>query len=119
MNRTLSLQHIRPEITIDNSRESLDLEGFQNVTLRPILKFQNEILLALVNQHLDQKVTQLPVEKQLEDLIKKNTAFKQQLIGLTIGLFTVEELGFYLQHQQALNKRITQLILKRVGDQIN
>lgn len=119
MNRTLSLQHIRPEITIDNSRESLDLEGFQNVTLRPILKFQNLLLLAVVNNQLSKQVTQLPIEKQLEGLIKKDAAFKQQLIGVIIGLFTVEELDFYLQYQQELNKRITQLIMKRVGDQIN
>lgn len=50
-NRSELLKSIRPIIEIDNSK-STDLELFQSLSLRPILKLQNKIILSLMNQHL-------------------------------------------------------------------
>lgn len=121
MTRTDQLMALRPIVNIDNSKSSLHLEEFQNNTLRPILKFQNEIILALVNNSLAKVI--LPksvVEKVLfiENHIQKNHILKNQLIGLTIALFTESEVAFYLNYQSDINRRINQLIIKRVGDQI-
>ena len=44
---------LRPAITIDLDKQSLDIENFQNQTLRPILKFQNELILDLVLNHIN------------------------------------------------------------------
>ena len=121
MTRTHQLMALRPIVKIDTSKSSLHLEEFQNNTLRPILKFQNEIILALVNNSFGKVI--LPksaIEKNLfiENYIQKNHILKNQLIGLTIALFTEFEVAFYLDHQSDINKRINQLIIKRVCDQI-
>ena len=121
MTRTDQLMALRPIVKIDTSKSSLHLEEFQNNTLRPILKFQNEIILALVNNSFGKVI--LPksaIEKNLfiENYIQKNHILKNQLIGLTIALFTEFEVAFYLKHQSDINRRINQLIIKRVCDQI-
>jgi hypothetical protein len=121
MTRTDQLMALRPIVKIDTSKSSLHLEEFQNNTLRPILKFQNEIILALVNNSFGKVI--LPksaIEKNLfiENYIQKNHILKNQLIGLTIALFTESEVAFYLNYQSDINRRINQLIIKRVGDQI-
>jgi hypothetical protein len=121
MTRTDQLMALRPIVKIDTSKSSLHLEEFQNNTLRPILKFQNEIILALVNNSFGKVI--LPksaIEKNLfiENYIQKNHILKNQLIGLTIALLTEFEVTFYLDHQSDINKRINQLIIKRVCDQI-
>lgn len=121
MTRTDQLMALRPIVKIDTSKSSLHLEEFQNNTLRPILKFQNEIILALVNNSFGKVI--LPksaIEKNLfiENYIQKNHILKNQLIGLTIALFTEFEVAIYLDHQSDINRRINQLIIKRVCDQI-
>ena len=50
-NRSEQLKNLRPIINVDNSK-STDLETFQTNTLRPILKFQNDLILTIINQHL-------------------------------------------------------------------
>ena len=116
MTRTDQLMALRPIVKIDTSKSSLHLEEFQNNTLRPILKFQNEIILALVNNSFGKVI--LPksaIEKNLfiENYIQKNHILKNQLIGLTIALFTEFEVAIYLDHQSDINRRINQLIIKR------
>lgn len=121
MNRTAQILALRPTIVIDESKVSLNNEDFQNNTLRPILKFQNELILALVkNQLLDLKIPNKVGEKQLfiQQIIQKNQVLRQQLIGLTIGLFDQSEMDFYLNNQTEINKRISQLMVKRVTDQL-
>ena len=50
--RAQKLQSIRPEINVKIDK-STDLELFQSKTLRPVLKFQNELILALFSRHLN------------------------------------------------------------------
>ncbi len=50
-NRSEQLKNLRSVINVDNSK-STDLETFQTNTIRPILKFQNDLILTLINQHL-------------------------------------------------------------------
>ena len=53
MNRTEELQKLRPKIkSIQQDLNTSDLEQFQNDKLRPILKQQHEILLALFQSSL-------------------------------------------------------------------
>lgn len=120
MNRNENMLKLRPEIVLDNTKTSLLEESFQNFTLRPILKLQNDIILALVSKHLAKFI----IDKSKEESTKiietrlAEQVIKQQLIGITIGLFTLEELEFYIQNQSSLNKRISQLIVQRVCSQI-
>jgi hypothetical protein len=111
---------LRPEIVLDNTKTSLSEESFQNFTLRPILKFQNDVILALVKKHLAKFIIDKSKEESTK-LIESRLAeqvIKQQLIGLTIGLFTLEEFDYYLQNKSSINKRINQLIVQRVCSQL-
>jgi len=121
MNRTTQILALRPNIITDDTRVSLDFEDFQNITLRPIIKFENEIILAIVkNQLIDLKVPSNEKDKQLfvQQILQKNQVLKQQIIGITIGFFTMEEINFYIKNQTEINKRISQLVIKRVSDQL-
>lgn len=121
MTRNENILQVRLSIIIDESKDSLDEESFQNNTLRPILKFQNELIIALVNQHLEEKFlleNKVDKIKIIENFIQKHQVIKNQLIGLTIGFFTSTEFEFYIQNQTKINKRISQLIIERVSDQL-
>ena len=53
--RGILLKKIRPEIkSVNTKAQSLDIETFQNETLRPILKFQNDLLLEVYRQYIAQ-----------------------------------------------------------------
>jgi hypothetical protein len=95
-------------------------EVFQNLTLRPILKLQNNLLLGLFqNQLLNGKIIwkELSSDKKesiLERLFKKDLLFKNSIIYLIVGQFTVEELDFFLTNKKAFSKRICQMALVMV-----
>ncbi|MES2381977.1 MAG: hypothetical protein V4538_13100 [Bacteroidota bacterium] len=110
----------RTHIQIDNTRISLDEEAFQNNTLRPILKFQNEIILAIVSIEInDRTIPSLQQEKlDFIKIILQNNTIKQRLLGMIVALFTKEEFSFYKLHDTAINKRISQLLVKRLADQL-
>jgi hypothetical protein len=83
-------------------------EVFQNLTLRPILKLQNNLLLGLFqNQLLNGKIIwkELSSDKKesiLERLFKKDLLFKNSIIYLIVGQFTVEELDFFFDEQKSI-----------------
>lgn len=119
--RNTLLTALRPDIVIDTERKSMDEELFQNNTLRPILKFQNELILAYFkNKTSSFKVPKEQKEKLLfvENTIRKDAVLRNQLIGLIIGLFTAEEFADYLTQTTQINKRISQLLIKRIQDQV-
>ncbi len=121
-NRTKQLEIIRPVITIENKKASA-LELFQNKTLRPILKFQNDLIIAVFTHYLAEhkiKMRLLTDEKKeafIHSVLKKNLQVKNLLIGLIVGHFTVEELLFYFNAKNELNKRMVELLIKRLFDQ--
>ncbi len=119
MNRNEILIQLRPNIVIDETKQSGEYENFQNSTIRPILKFQNVALLTVMKKYLDE--TKFPKikneqERFITGFIQKNQYIKQQLIGMVAGFFTSEELKYYLLNSSILNKRIIQLVIKRVCD---
>ena len=119
------LLRIRPEIkkhlTFDNM---CDEERFQNNTLRPILKLQNPLLIAVfVNYATKHKGVffELSTEKRLayvENAICKDQKFRNALKGMIIGQFTVEEYQIYIQNSSQLNKRMMNLVITRLQDQL-
>lgn len=118
--RDTILISLRPDITIDIERESLPEEKFQQHTLRPILKFQNAVIMEYFIAKTASSNIPINVHERslfVENIIRKDLVLRNQLIGLVAGLFTSEEFAFYLQHVSTLNKRITQLLIKRLQDQ--
>lgn len=124
--RNQTLLAIRPNIeTIKDSLNTTDIETFQNKVLRPILKFQNPLLLHLFVHYANQykgAFFKLSSQQQLDYIhqsLSTNQRFKSKLIGTVIGLFTVEEHAYYSQNSSALNKRIISMSIQRLQDQLN
>lgn len=122
-NRSEQIRNLRPTINVDNSK-STDLETFQTNTLRPILKFQNDLILSLINQHLAENkivvknLTDNKKTERIHEIVKGNLQLKQLLTGITIALFTEEEMTFYHENKKEVVKRAITILLERVCSQL-
>lgn len=99
-------------------------EIFQNKTLRPILKIQNELFiesfLNYVNKYKNDFYA-LSTEKKLlfiENAIHKDIKFRNALKGMVIALFTIEEFREYILNSSRLNKRMMNMLIERLKDQV-
>ena len=121
MNRTEELIKLRPKIeAIQQDLNTSDLEQFQNETLRPILKLQHDILLALFQSSVSRNKVQfakLKVEEKetkLDQLFQKDLSFKNQSMGVVIGMLTIEEYVIYTEDTSAYNRRIATMLKQRI-----
>ena len=119
--REEALKQLRP--TIDVTAAVSPVEQFQNVSLRPILKFQNDLLVTLFKSHLGQrKVTLngLQVGERnvaIRKMYKQDSVFKSIAIHTVVGLLLLEELDFYFKHRSELNRRICEMCAQRIISQ--
>ncbi|MDC1010588.1 glyoxalase [Flavobacteriaceae bacterium] len=115
---------IRPVLNLKNSSQITDEESFQNDTLRPIIKLQSPILIETYSNYIIKHKNvfyELSNEKKLdyiENSINKNQKFRNLLKGMIIGLFTIEEYHIYKKNSSSLNKRMMNIILKRLQDNL-
>ncbi|EAR01286.1 hypothetical protein [Maribacter sp. HTCC2170] len=123
--RSHSLLQIRPQILNAKVNDLMSLdEQFQNKTLRPIIKLQNELLVAAFQNYISKhknKFYELSVENQLnyiENAIQKDIKFRNSLKGMVIGQFTSEEYENYIKNSSALNKRMMNMVIDRLKNQI-
>ena len=121
MNRTEELLNLRPKIkSIQQDLNTSHLEQFQNDKLRPILKLQHEIVLALFQSNLFRNkvlFAELKVEEKrskLDQLFQKNLSFKNQSIGAVIGMLTLDEYTVYTKDTPAHNRRIITMLKQRI-----
>ncbi len=104
--------------------ETTDAEGtvgyFLHATLRPVLKLQNPLLLAVVADFVrDHHIVLRPTDQhhQLTELLGRNTKLRYTVVGMITALFTAEEYAVYRQHRAELNRRLLEMALRRVLDQ--
>lgn len=115
---------LRESLNITNSEATTETEIFQNQTLRPILKLQNDLYFSLfTNYALRQKAdfNSLSISKKqifIEQSIQKDAVLKNTFIGITIGMFTLEELKIYESESKVFNKRIITMLIERLKNQI-
>ena len=108
----------------DENVESLSEEYFQNNTLRPILKLQNDLLIEVFkNYAVKQKNTFFELspdkkEKYIENVIQKDIKFRNSLKGMVIALFSVEEYLDYIKNSSNLNKRMMTMLIERLKSQV-
>ena len=108
----------------DENVESLSEEYFQNNTLRPILKLQNDLLIEVFkNYAIKQKNTFFELspdkkEKYIENVIQKDIKFRNSLKGMVIALFSVEEYLDYIKNSSNLNKRMMTMLIERLKSQV-
>ncbi|TBN06578.1 glyoxalase [Hyunsoonleella flava] len=119
--RQFNLKSIRPEITTATINDSMSAdERFQNLVLRPIIKFQNDLLIAVFRNYIAKHKSvfyDLSVEKRIdyiENAIQKDMKLRNSMKGMLIGLFTVEEYEIYIQNSSALNKRMMNIVKQRL-----
>lgn len=107
----------------NDTSTSLSEEKFQNETLRPILKWQNELLLEVFrNYAYKQKgvfFSLSPEKKEayIENVIQKDIKFRNTIKGIVIGLFSLEEFQDYIKNSSNLNKRMMNLVIERLKSQ--
>ena len=123
--RSTDLLRFRPEIPTAKITDMMsDDERFQNETLRPIIKFQNDLLLAVFRNYINKHKNafyELALEKRLdyvENAIQKDIKFRNSLKGMIIGQFTQEEYTAYIENSSALNKRMMNMVIERLKSQI-
>ena len=124
--RTSSLLVIRPNIdTIDKSLKTKDIEAFQNNVLRPILKFQNDLLLQIFIDYANQykgvffKLSDHEKLSYIQQALSTNQRLRSLILGTIVGLFTVEDFGYYKLNSSALNKRIITMTIQRLQGQLD
>ena len=121
MKRPESISLFRSPISIDTDKISLELEQFQNLCLRPILKFQNDILVSYFKSNIN--LISIPESTiELENLVKnrlqKDIITRNTLLGMIIGLLHDEELTFYMSYKNELNKRLVVMLTQRITDNL-
>jgi len=124
-NRSHSLLEIRPIIPSARITENMSSdERFQNITLRPVIKVQNELLLLVFQNYIAKHKNsfyELGSQKRLlfiENAIQKDIKIRNSLKGIIIGQFTAEEYELYIQNSSSLNKRMMQMVIERLKDQV-
>ncbi|MDP5157175.1 MAG: glyoxalase [Flaviramulus sp.] len=119
--RDFNLKSMRPEIlnaTINNDMSSN--ERFQNLVLRPVIKFQNDLLIEAFKNYIVKHKSvfySFSTEKRLvyiDNAIQKDIKFRNSLKGMIIGVFTVEEYSIYIKNSSALNKRMMNIVKDRL-----
>ena len=96
-------------------------EAFQNETLRPLLKQQDELLRAVFTHYLTKRKVrpeQLPAAKRFEkikELVTRDNRLRGLLFGMVVGHFTKEEVAYYVDNESGINRRITNLLVERLN----
>ncbi|WP_047245366.1 hypothetical protein [Maribacter thermophilus] len=123
--RSQKLLQIRPEISSAKILPNMSSdERFQNETLRPILKLQNDLFLASFQNYIVKGKNyfyNLDIENRLNyitNAIQKDIKYRNSLKGIIIGQFTLEEYESYIKNSSSLNKRMMNMVIKRLQDQI-
>ena len=108
------------EISNNSSQE----EMFQNKVIRPILKFQNDLILKIFIEYcIKQKCVffKLSVNKKLEYIehsLQRDMKFREFYKGIVIGLFNAESFEEYSKNSSNLNRRIITMLIERLKSQI-
>ena len=124
-NRDDEITSMRPSIEVNIEENLENTPGhFQNATLRPILKLQNELLLQMFKHYLEKlkgSFFQLSPDKQLDFIansIRSDLRFRNMLTGVIIGHFTKNEWDVFAKQEQEITRRIADLLIQRLKDQV-
>lgn len=123
--RDEQLLDIRPIISSIIISDNMSAgERFQNITLRPIIKLQNDLLIEVFKNYISKHKNvfyQLTLERRMhyvDNAIHKDVKFRNALKGMIIGQFTTEEYMLYITNSSALNKRMMNLVIQRLQSNI-
>ena len=118
------IKELRGESLGESNVQSLSEELFQNEVIRPILKLQNDLFIASFLNYISKYKRDFytkSVENKLaiiENAIQKDIKFRNALKGMIIALFTTDEYALYIQNSSNLNKRMMNLLIERLKNQV-
>lgn len=122
--RDTLIKKIRIETIGSISNLSSFEELFQNQTLRPILKLQNDLFIASLQNYIAKHKNEFyvfsPDKKMqfIENAIQRDIKFRNALKGMVVGLFTIEEYREYIKNSSNLNKRMMNMLIERLKSQV-
>ena len=115
------LLDLRPQILSAKLSENMSSEErFQNVTLRPVIKLQSDLLIQVFINYISKHKNvfyELSLEKRIdyiENAIHKDMKFRNSLKGMMIGQFTSNEYSLYIHNSSSLNKRMMNIVKERL-----
>jgi|TARA_B110000014_G_C20121814_1_gene594891 hypothetical protein len=124
-NRTNDLLKIRLGIKTTSLKNNMSSEEhFQNMTLRPSIKFQNDLLIEGFKNYVKKHKNvfhSLSTDKKLhyiENAIQRDIKFRNSLKGMIIGVFSIDEYKEYTKNSSALNKRMMNIVIERLKDKV-
>jgi hypothetical protein len=112
---------IRPEISAAGVTA---VEQFQSDTLRPIVKFQEELLIDCFKHYIDaHNMTKLLTNdaggvRLIAETILKDVVLKTSLVYMVVALFSREEFAFFSENKKQIVKRIIDLIVIRLQSRL-
>lgn len=104
--------------------ETSSEEYLQNQILRPILKLRNDLFIEIFKNYIlksKANFESFTLDKKMqfiENSIQNDMKFRSLLIGIVVGLFTIDDYILYSQNASALNKRIATMLIERLKSQI-
>jgi hypothetical protein len=123
--RDQNLLNLRPEILSAKLNNNMSFEErFQNTTLRPVIKLQNDLLMEVFKNYISKHKNvfyELSLEKRIdyiENTIHKDMKFRNSIKGMIIGQFTKREYEIYIKDSSALNKRMMNIVKERLLNNI-
>jgi len=123
-NRDAFISEFRGETLGTVTSQSSSDEIFQNQVLRAMLKLQNGLLRDVFRSYISKYKNDFyaySVEKKLayiENSIQKDIKFRNSLKGIVIGLFTIAEYNEYIKNSSSLNKRMMNMLIERLKNQV-
>lgn len=121
--RDEAVKNIRPSVE-DSDPGATEEEQFENLTIRPILKLQNSIIIAQFRMYTHKFKPSFNAYNQsiqrnfIEDVMRSDPRIKNSLIASLISLMTLDEYNYYCSNKTAVNKRIISLLVKRLQSMI-
>ena len=119
--RDCNLLSLRPEILNAKFTDQTSFEEqFQNKTLRPVIKLQNDLLVQVFKNYIKKHKNvffDLSLEKRIdyiENAVHKDMKFRNSVKGMIIGQFTIDEYNDYIEASSAINKRIMNIVKERL-----
>ncbi len=100
------------------------LELFQNSVLRPVIKTQHGILISHYKNYIFKRkvdfgnLTKVKRNEFIKSSLTKDISLKNQVIGIIIGHFSLEELNNYQENSSEFTKRIIQISIQRFQDSV-
>ncbi len=122
----MPVNQIRPNIpSIKMTADMSPEEIFQNDTIRPIIKMKHDLFIEYLRDYLKTKknpLSGLSKEKQvnyLESVFRQDSNFRSELRGVVLGQLTVAEYLQYITIKNQSNKRMINIIAKRMIDHLD